>query len=108
MLEWVVEGEDGQDDLNDEGERPKAEDLHHIADILLVRVGFVRSTTLLAIVHKHSEYKPWYDDDPRTHEQVLEGGKEFDLAFTSTENDVKDEVKVYDHEANDHQEWDYH
>jgi len=103
-LEGVVEGEEGQDDLDDEGEGPEAEDLHHIVNVLLVRIGFVRSPTLLAIVHKHSEYKPGYYDDPRTHEQELEGGKEFDFVVASAQYDVKDEVEVDDHEADDQQE----
>jgi hypothetical protein len=107
-LEGVVEGEEGKHDLDDEGEGPEAEDLHHIVHVLLVRIGFVRSPTLLAIVHKHSEYKPGYDDDPRTHEKVLEGGKKYDLVVASAQHDVKDEVEVDDHEANDQQEGDYH
>jgi hypothetical protein len=67
-----------------------------------VLIGFVWSPTLLAIVHKHSEYKPGYDDDPRTHEQELESGKEFDLIDLSAQYDVEDEVEVDDHEAYDH------
>jgi hypothetical protein len=107
-LEGVEEGEEGQDDLDDEGEGPEGKDLHHIVYILFVGIGFVRTATLLAIVHKHSEYKPGYDDYPRTHEKVLEGGKEFDLVVAGAQHDVEDEVEVDDHEADDHQERDYH
>lgn len=103
-MEGVVEGEEGQDDLDDEGEGPEAEDLHHIVHVLLVRIGFVRSPTLLAIVHKDSKYKPGYDDDPRTHEKELEGSKEFDLVGASSQHDVKNEVEVDDHEADDQKE----
>jgi hypothetical protein len=69
-----------------------------------VLIGFIGSPTLLAIVYKHSEYKPGYYDDPRAHEQVLDGGKEFDLVFSSAENNVEDEEEVDEHEADYHQE----
>jgi len=72
--------------------------------VLFVLIGFVRSPTLLAIVDKHSKYKPGYDDNPRAHEQVLDGGKEFDLVCASAEHNVEDEEKVDEHEADDHQE----